>query len=318
MEKSVMKSYELEQKKLGMLLWKKLTTGTDTIKFTMPINHMLVSQVSAKTVIRFLAITDFTVKNYPAKTHLEAKVFSDIAHATLQKNFDKDHYTPIVDKIKSEIASLKAQKEKDAVPFKVNLFANQEYNASITAKLDDAIHQLEDAKVKLDKQRARYFNSALAPKLSVGDVILKNGSAFTAAEIEDLTDEQKESVIAVVCIAGEKTYAMGIEQYRDVWGNISKRASSYGSVLPTEFASNWIIPDKDLLSQIWKNREVINKSLKSVNDELDILDAEEYWSATENGPSAAFYQLFDERGHQDHTTKDHEYAVCVIREWTLS
>ena len=31
--------------------------------------------------------------------------------------------------------------------------------------------------------------------------------------------------------------------------------------------------------------------------------------------SAAFYQLFDERGHQDHTTKDHEYTVCVIRDW---
>lgn len=48
------------------------------------------------------------------------KVFSDIAHSTLQKNFTKDNYTPISNFIKNEIDKLKEQKAKDAVPFKAN------------------------------------------------------------------------------------------------------------------------------------------------------------------------------------------------------
>ena len=260
---------------------------------------------------------DFTIKKNPAKTHVEPKKFSDIAYETLQKKFKQERYAPIVDRINDEIASLKAQKEKDAVPFKANLFANQEYNTSITAKIDAAIHELEDAGVALDKQQNRYFNANLSAALSVGDVILKNGTIYTADEITSLSSEEKENVIAVVCLAGEKTYALGVEQYADTWDNTAKIASDYGSenALPSKYASGWAVPDKDLLSKIWANRESINKSLESVGNELATLTAEEYWSSSKNGESAAFYQLFDDRGHQDHTTKDHEYAVCLVREW---
>ena len=260
---------------------------------------------------------NFTLKKNPAKTHVKAKKFSDIAYETLQKKFKQERYTPIVDRINAEIASLKAQKEKDEVPFKANLFANQEYNTSITAKIDEAIHELEDAEVALDKQQSRYYKANLSASLSVGDVILKNGTIYTADEIASLSDEDKGKVIAVVCLAGEKAYALGLKQYEDTWDNTAKIASDYGSEngLPSKYASCWAVPDKDLLSKIWANREVINKALEAVGNKLATLMAKEYWSSSSNGDTAAFYQLFDERGHQDHTTKDHNYAVCLVREW---
>lgn len=260
---------------------------------------------------------NFTLKKNPAKTHVEAKKFSDIAYETLQKKFKQERYVPIVDRINAEIASLKTQKEKDAVPFKANLFANQEYNTSITSKIDTAIRELEDAEVALDKQQSRYYKANLSASLSVGDVILKNGTIYTADEIASLSDEDKGKVIAVVCVAGEKTYAVGLEQYTDTWDNTAKIASDYGSEngLPSKYASCWAVPDKNLLSKIWANREVINKSLEAVGNKLATLMAKEYWSSSSNGDTAAFYQLFDERGHQDHTTKDHNYAVCLVREW---
>lgn len=148
-------------------------------------------------------------------------------------------------------------------------------------------------------------------------MILKNGTIYTADEIASLPDEDKENVIAVVCVTGEKTYALGIEQYAVTWDNTVKKASEYGNKneLPSKHASGWAVPDKELLSKIWANREAVNKSLQAVDNELDTLTAKEYWSSSENGNTAAFYQLFDERGHQDHTTKDHEYAVCLVREW---
>lgn len=259
----------------------------------------------------------FTVKQNPAKSHLEPKKFSDIAYETQQEKFKQERYAPIVDRINKQIEELKSQKEKDAVPFKANLFANQEYNTSITAKIDAAIQELEDAGVALDKQQNRYFKTNLSASLSVGDVILKNGTIYTAGEIASLSAEEKENVIAVVCLAGEKAYALGLKQYKDTWGNIAKIVSEYGSenALPSKYASGWAVPDKDLLSKIWANREAVNKSLEAVGEEIATLTAEEYWSSSENGKTAAFYQLFDDRGHQDHTTKDHEYAVCLVREW---
>ena len=262
----------------------------------------------------------FTVKKNPAKTYFVLKKFSDIAHETRQKNFDKEHYAPIVDRINKQIEELKAQKEKDAIPFKANLFANQEYNESITAKLDGAINDLQDAKVSLDKERNRYFKSELASALSVGDVILKNGTIYTADEIADLSDDEKANVIAVVCIVGEKTYAMGLEQYKDTWDNIAAIASDYGSEnnIPTEFSQNWTVPDKDLLNAIFANKDLINKSLEAIDEEIEVLSEDEYWSSTENGDSAAFFQFFDESGEQDDTTKTHEYYVFVIREWKKS
>lgn len=242
------------------------------------------------------------------------KVFSDIAHSTLQKNFTKDNYTPISNYIKTEIDKLKAQKEKDAAPFKANLFADQSYNTSITSKIDELIKDLEDKQVELDKQKARYYRDELAPKLSVGDVILNDGSIFTAKEIKNLSDKQKENVIAVVCIADDSKYAIGVNQYSKKWTEIKQCSSDYSNKVADDYSKGWIIPKIELLQKIWENRDTINKSLKAVNGET--LDGKEYWSYSETeDKSAAFYQLFDEKGHQDHTTKDHEYTVCVIRDW---
>ena len=252
----------------------------------------------------------------PAKTYLQQKKHSDIAQETLQKKFDKEYYKPIVDEIHAEIKALKDKKEADAVPFKANLFANQDYNKSLTAKLDEAIRQLQDAEITLAKQHNRYFNAELNTDFSEGDVILKDGTAFSSEEIESMTEEQKKNVIAVVCIADDKTFALGISEKKLTWNALKEYAFHYGDALPKEYASDWIIPDKDQLYAIWGNRDKLNTSLTALGIEEAMLTPQEYWSASENGEAAAFYQLFDENGLQDHTTKDHVYAARTIREWS--
>ncbi len=259
---------------------------------------------------------NFTVNKTPATTHLEKKKLSDIAQETLQKKFNKAYYKPIVDEIHSEIKALKDKKEADAVPFKSNLFANQDYNQSLTVKLDEAIRQLEDAEIELGKQHSRYFNAELDTNFSEGDVILKDGTAFSSKEIKNMTEEQKKNVIAVVCIADDKTFAIGITEKKMSWNALKEYALHYGDTLPKEYASNWIIPDKTQLHTIWENRTEINSSLKALGLKDAMLTPQEYWSASENGEAAAFYQLFDENGLQDHTTKDHVYAARTIREWS--
>ena len=258
---------------------------------------------------------NFTVKKNPAQTHSEQKAYSDIAQETLQKNFDASYYAPIVDNIQSEIEALKNKKEQDAEPFKANLFANQEYNTILTSKLDEAIHALEDAKINLDKQHERYFNSELKAEYSVGDIILKNGIVLSSEELKSITEEQKNNIVAVVCITGEQVFAMGITEKKMLWNSINDFASNYGENLPKEYSIGWIVPDKETLYSIWENRAVINKSLETIGIKNAVLGAYEYWSSSSNGDSAAFYQLFDEKGTKDHTTKDHEYAARAIREW---
>lgn len=253
---------------------------------------------------------------HPTKTHPGKKKFSDIAQETLQKKFDKAYYQPIVDNIRSEIKALKDKKEADAIPFKANLFANQSYNKSLTAKLDEAIQQLQDAEITLAKQHNRYFNATLNTDFSEGDVILKDGTAFSSEEIKNLAEEQKKDVIAVVCIADDKTFALGIREKKLTWNALKEYALHYGDALPKDYAANWIVPDKAQLYAIWKNRDKLNTSLTALGIQGGLLTPQEYWSASENGEAAAFYQLFDENGLQDHTTKDHVYAVRTIREWS--
>lgn len=257
---------------------------------------------------------NFTVNKNPEKTHIEPKKFADISHSTLQKIFTKNNYTPISNFIKNEIDKLKEQKAKDAVPFEANLFADQSYNTSITSKIDDSIKELEDKQVELDKQKDRYYRDDLEPELSVGDVILNDGSIFTAKEIKNLSDEQKENVIAVVCIADDSKYAIGVNQYSKKWTEMKQCCIDYSNKAADDYSKGWIVPKIELLRKIWENRDVINKSLKAVNGET--LDGKEYWSYSETeDKSAAMYMTFDDRGHQDHTTKDHEYTICVIRDW---
>ena len=267
---------------------------------------------------------NFTVKKnpeqivviQPATSYRKQKEYSDIAQETLQKNFDKAYYKPIVDEICSEIKALKDKKEADAIPFKANLFANQSYNKSLTAKLDEAIRQFEDAEIALAKQHDRYFNAELDTDFSEGDVILKDGTAFSSEEIKNLTEEQKKNVIAVVCIADDKTFALGISEKKLTWNALKEYALHYGDALPKDYAANWIVPDKAQLYAIWENRDKLNTSFEALGIEEAMLTPQEYWSASENGEAAAFYQLFDENGLQDHTTKDHVYAVRTIREWS--
>lgn len=258
---------------------------------------------------------DFTVNKNPGKTYLTAKKFSDVAQNTLQKKFTKENYKPIEQAIEKEIANLKEQKERDEIPFKANLFADQSYNTSITSKIDDSIKALEDAKVQLDKQQNRYYNFELEPELQIGDVILKDGSIFSSEEIENLSDEQKSNVIGVVCITDERDYVIGINQYSRTWDKVRDCCSEYGKTLPEEYSKRWLVPKIELLSMIYENIEIINKSLAAVD--AQVLEPREYWSYSEtDDKSGAKYFLFaEEGGHDDHTTKDHDYAVRVIREW---
>lgn len=254
----------------------------------------------------------FTVNKNSRKVE---KSFSDIAHATLQKNFTKENYTPIRNSIQTEIEKLKEQKEHDATPFKANLFADQSYNTSITSKIDDSIKELEDKQVELDKQEARYYNDELEPELSIGDVILNDGSIFTAEEIKNLSDEQKKNVIGVVCIADDNNkYAIGVNQYTRKWTVMKQCCIDYSTKVADDYSKGWIVPKIELLHKIWEKRDVINKSLKAVNG--DTLDKKAYWSYSENKEkTAAYFQYFDESGNPDYTTKDHEYTVCIIRDW---
>ena len=257
---------------------------------------------------------NFTVNKNPAKSYRKKKNFSEIAHYTLQNSFTAENYTPISNAITEEINSLKEQKERDEIPFKANLFADQSYNENITSKIDDSIKELQDAQFELDKQKNRYFNSELKPELAVGDVILDDGNIYSDAEIEKLSEEQKGKVIGVVCIANETDYVLGIKQYSDKWTKIMDCRSEYIKFLPEKYKKNWLVPKIELLSKIWENRDAINKSLKAVN--ADLLEEREYWSYSENeDKSAAKYFLFTKDGHEDHTTKDHDYAVRLIREW---
>lgn len=258
----------------------------------------------------------FEIEMTPPKTYLQQKEYSNIAQETLQKNFDKAYYKPIVDEIHTEIKALQDKKEADAIPFKANLFANQSYNKSLTAKLDEAIRQFEDAEIALAKQHDRYFNAELDTDFSEGDVILKDGTAFSSEEIESMTEEQKKNVIAVVCIANDKTFALGISEKKLTWNALKEYALHYGDALPKDYTTNWIVPDKAQLYAIWENRDKLNTSFEALGIEEAMLTPQEYWSASENGEAAAFYQLFDENGLQDHTTKDHVYAVRTIREWS--
>ena len=258
----------------------------------------------------------FEIEMTSPKTYLQQKEYSNIAQETLQKNFDKAYYKPIVDEIHTEIKALQDKKEADAIPFKANLFANQSYNKSLTAKLDEAIRQFEDAEIALAKQHDRYFNAELDTDFSEGDVILKDGTAFSSEEIESMTEEQKKNVIAVVCIANDKTFALGISEKKLTWNALKEYALHYGDALPKDYTTNWIVPDKAQLYAIWENRDKLNTSFEALGIEEAMLTPQEYWSASENGEAAAFYQLFDENGLQDHTTKDHVYAVRTIREWS--
>ena len=256
---------------------------------------------------------EFSFKIEMSKSDI-LKNFSEIAHYTLQNSFTDENYTPIYNAINEEINSLKEQKERDEIPFKANLFADQSYNESITSKIDDSIKALQDAQIELDKQKNRYFNSELEPELAVGDVILNDGNIYSDAEIEKLSEEQKGKVIGVVCIAEETDYVLGTEQYSCKWPKIREWCSEYGKSLPEKYKKNWLVPKIELLSKIWENRDAINKSLEAVN--ADLLEEREYWSYSENeDKTAAKYFLFTKDGHEDHTTKDHDYAVRVIREW---
>lgn len=257
---------------------------------------------------------DFTVNKNPAKSYRKMKNFSEIAHYTLQNSFTDENYIPIFNAITEEINLLKEQKERDEIPFKANLFADQSYNESITSKIDDSIKALQDAQIELDKQKNRYFDSELEPELAVGDVILNDGNIYSAAEIEKLSEEQKGKVIGVVCIADETDYVLGTKQYSDKWTKILDCRSEYSKSLPEKYKKNWLVPKIEILSKIWENRDTINKSLEAVN--ADLLEEREYWSYSENeDKTAAKYFLFTKDGHEDHTTKDHDYAVRVICEW---
>lgn len=260
---------------------------------------------------------NFTINKNPAKSYLTPKKFSDIAQETLQKKFKSEHYAPIFNNIESEIKNLKLQKQKDEIPFRENLFANQEYNTSITSKINDAIKELQDAEINLDKEQSRYFKAEFSAVFKVGDVVLSDGTVFDSDEIKSLTNEQKENALGVICVSEKEVYAISLDEENKDWDFLKNYALHYGENFAKKYSSDWKVPNKDLLNEIWKNREIINKSFVVLNSKIPLLENKEYWSATADNNSA-FYQIFDDEGKQDHTTKDHNYAVRLVRKWSKS
>ena len=84
-------------------------------------------------------------------------IFNNIeAYQATKSKFDNEKYSPIAEYIDKEIKKLNAYKNKMETPFKNNLFAEQSFSNIILNKIDSAAMQLEDAKIKLEKQKARY------------------------------------------------------------------------------------------------------------------------------------------------------------------
>lgn len=80
---------------------------------------------------------------------------TEVYQATKSK-FDNEKYRPIAEYIDEEIKKLNAYKKTMEAPFKNNLFAEQSFSNIILNKIDSAEIQLEDAKISLEKQKARY------------------------------------------------------------------------------------------------------------------------------------------------------------------
>ena len=260
----------------------------------------------------------FHVNKNPGAQHKEKKTFESITQSTLQKNFDIQHYAPIIDKIHNEIKTLKEKKRNAAAPFSANLFADQTYNSVITERIDEAIHALEKALIETKKQHEIYFKLGLRPKLKVGDLILSNDIIFSADELEKMPEEEKHKAIAVICfVDNKKSYAMGLSEKKMMWKELDAFAGQYGKDLPKVYSQNWFVPANEMLQAIYKNNEKINKALETIGKE--ILTAQKYWSSTpaaEDSDSAAMYISFD-KGELDHTTKSHQYAARAVREWEI-
>jgi len=74
----------------------------------------------------------------------------------IQKEVDESNYKPIADVISAEIQKLEEFALEKAAPYEANLFANQNYCETIMSAVNDAKKTLQDAQVKLDKERNRY------------------------------------------------------------------------------------------------------------------------------------------------------------------
>lgn len=260
---------------------------------------------------------DFTIQYTAEASRLVRCDYSPTFHKTYQDLFNKDHYAPIDEVIKSNIKLLKELKKKDAASFKANLFANQEFYDVITSKINETIRQLEDAKVELQKQQNRYFDQNLVLKLEVGDVIFKNGLVLKQSDVKNQSEDFKADAVAVVCLVLKdgKNYAVGVKQDRKKWNDIKNLESDYAKDFPKEISDGWRVPTKDMLKLIWQNRDAVNTSLKTLGNDVEFIESDEYWSSTKKDGTSAFYIKFDESGKPDDTTLSHEYAVCLIREW---
>ena len=86
----------------------------------------------------------------------KADLFEDDKYEPLFVNFEKNHFEPIQQRIKTELEKIEEYIKNEEEPFKSNLFAKQSMNSIIFAKVASAKKELEDAKVELEKERTRY------------------------------------------------------------------------------------------------------------------------------------------------------------------
>ncbi len=96
-------------------------------------------------------------KKSQEKTIKNKVIFNNTeAYQATKSKFDNEKYSPIAEYIDEEIKKLNAYKKTMEAPFKNNLFAEQSFSNIILNKIDSAAIQLEDAKISLEKQKARY------------------------------------------------------------------------------------------------------------------------------------------------------------------
>lgn len=238
---------------------------------------------------------------------LRPKTFEPAAKAANLKLFTEKQFTPLLQEIEEEMASLRQFKAENETPFAENAFADQQYRPILLKKIDDSIRELEDLKLELHKQQDRYEDESNVQKeFNLGDRILQDGSWKAG----DSTLSEDEGILAEVCLLADDgtAFAGAHVQKEHSFNSAVLLAESFGrerGLLPP-YDSGWRLPTIEELASIYKNGMVgLPKEKKG-----------KFWSSSKSGENGIRY-LDVETGKIDHTTPDHEFGVILIRKLGL-
>lgn len=250
---------------------------------------------------------DFTVnktKEIPDKDSYEPKVFDPGAKKMLLPEFEKRYYTPILDKIDSEIERWQSYREDNAEPFENNLFTQQKYSNVLLAKFDDVILNLKKKKSELEKQRARYFsNTGEKINFKIGDLILKDGSIKEK-------EYKGENIIGQVCMIEPEPYAICSIEISGTYSfteAISKAQNIKNQELSQLYTKGWNIPTLKQWEEIRKHEKELGY----------VSFSGKYWSSTTDKEAGGAYYYDFASGETECTLLKNKYKICLIRKLSV-